>query len=220
MTQFISVPKILKALQTLKTLGHPYYQFIKIGDDFVDNLKDNDIEGFNFLYPEDEIDNHSDRSKDSLKGLKETDINGLEQCKDKKDSLDDNLDDSDRDEHEYQKNDVVKKWQFNYNQSTCFSHNYPEIDYREDNSTRISIAPGEGKYPSNILNEQDWDIKSFPTLLPDGLNSLHAKRKVRLTDQDYFVQRILNKDRRFAQNPAFIFAATSFIETKQINGRK
>ena len=39
---------------------------------------------------------------------------------------------------------------------------------------KISVAPGEGKCPSNILQETDWDLKLFPCLLPDGGNSLHT----------------------------------------------
>ena len=97
---------------------------------------------------------------------------------------------------------------FEYNRSICFSHNYPEINYKEDSGNRVSIAPGEGKTPSNILQEKDWDLKSFPCLLPDGNNSLHSKRDIKLSEQDYFTQRIMNKDDRFATNPAFIFVAS------------
>ena len=148
MTQFISVPKVLKALHTLKILGHPYYQFVKIDDDFVDDLRDNDIEGFNFIYPEDEVDLPIKTSTES----QVIDDVCQKPCENIKA---DDLDDSDRDEKEYEQKDAVKKWQFSYNQSICFTNNYPEIDYREDNSGGISIAPGEGKYPSNILNERD-----------------------------------------------------------------
>ena len=81
----------------------------------------------------------------------------------------------------------------------------------------MSIAPGEGKRPTNILEETDWDIKTFPGLHPDGNNSLHSVRKVKLTEQDYFVQRLMNKDFRFAQNPAYVFAAAAYVEKKQIN---
>ena len=114
------------------------------------------------------------------------------------------------------KKDPVKRWQINYNRSTCFSDNYPEINYKEDNSNNISIAPGEGKLPTNILEEIDWDLKSFPVLLPDGKNSLHCKREIKLSAQDYFVQRIMNKDMRFAQNTAFVFASVAYIEKSQI----
>ena len=47
--------------------------------------------------------------------------------------------------------DSVKKWQFEYNRSTCFSNNYPEMNYKEENEDRVSVAPGEGKCPTNIL---------------------------------------------------------------------
>ena len=92
-------------------------------------------------------------------------------------SIDGDASDLEGEEEEYERNDAVKKWQFNYNKSTCFSNNYPEIGYKEDTSNLLSIAPGEGKLPTNILEEQDWDIKSFPCLYPDGKNSLHSDRQ-------------------------------------------
>ena len=85
-------------------------------------------------------------------------------------SIQENDDDclSDKDEVEYQKKDPVKKWQIDYNTSTCFTNDYPELTVRSEVDKSISIAPGEGKHPTNILEEIDWDIKSFPVLLPDG----------------------------------------------------
>ena len=61
-----------------------------------------------------------------------------------------------------------------------------------------------------------WDIKSWPALLPDGKFGLHFKRKVRLTEQQYFCQRIFHKDKRFSRSPDFIFAAAAYIEQKQL----
>ena len=69
--------------------------------------------------------------------------------------------------------------------------------------------------PTNLLEETDWDLKSFPGLLPDGKNSLHSNREIKLSEQDYFVQRIMNKDTRFARNPAYIFAAIALLENTQ-----
>ena len=126
----------------------------------------------------------------------------------------------DLEEQEYKTKDCVKKWQFDYNRSTCFSDNYPEIHYKEDTSEEVSVAPGEGKIPSNILDEKDWDLKSFPCLHPDGKSSLHSERQVKLNDQDYFVQRVMNQDARFAENPAYVFAAIAYIEKKQIERNK
>ena len=80
----------------------------------------------------------------------------------------------------------------------------------------MSIAPGEGKLPTNLLEEKDWDLKTFPGLHPDGENSLNSNRDKKLSEQDYFIQRILNKDTRFAKNPAYVFAASAYVEKKQI----
>ena len=37
------------------------------------------------------------------------------------------------------------------------------------------MASGEGNIPSNILKEDDWDVKSFPNLHPN-VNGLKQKR--------------------------------------------
>ena len=68
---------------------------------------------------------------------------------------------------EYEKKDSIKKWQFAYNSSICFSNNNPEINYQDDMISNVSIAPGEGKLPSNIRQEKDWDIYVKPQDLPD-----------------------------------------------------
>ena len=81
----------------------------------------------------------------------------------------------------------------------------------------FSVAPGEGKKPTDILKEEDWDLKSFPGLHPEGENGLFQKRKVRLTDQQYFRQRILNVDKRFANTASYVFAAFAYIEKKQLD---
>ena len=55
MIQYISVPKMIKALNTLKEMGNRYYQFIPTKVNFEDECRENDLEGFQFIYPEDEI---------------------------------------------------------------------------------------------------------------------------------------------------------------------
>ena len=202
MIQYISVPKMIKALNTLKEMGNRYYQFIPTKVNFEDECRENDLEGFQFIYPEDEI------------NVEELSVN------EEINYIDDETDKVETEEEEYKRIDAVKKWQFEYNKSTCFSNNYPEISYKEDNGDRVSVAPGQGKCPTNILQETDWDLKSFPCLLPDGKNSLHSDRERKLSEQDYFVQRLLNKDNRFANNSAYVFAAVAYIEKKQIEGRK
>ena len=218
MVQYISVPKILKALNTLKKMGNRYYKFIPQNINFVDECHENDLEGFQFIYPEDEINREKLDAIDIDAKDNEMEDNEVEDNEVEDNEEEDN--EIEKKEAEYQKNDPVKKWQFDYNKSTCFSDNYPEIHYNDESKGRLSVAPGEGKCPSSILQENDWDLKSFPCLLPDGENSLHSERERKLSEQDYFTQRIMNKDPRFATNPAYIFAAVAFIEKKQIEGRK
>ena len=73
------------------------------------------------------------------------------------------LSDSEKEEEEYVLKDAARKWQFLYNSSTCFSNDFPELDVQENidlndankNNDFHSVAPGEGKKPTNILNEDD-----------------------------------------------------------------
>ena len=172
------------------------------------------MEGFNLIFQDSEckessptkesVDLHDKMSDNSQNSSENKDDNGIL---------------SDDEEEKYERLDSVKKWQFNYNRSTCFSDNYPEINYKEDKSNVLSIAPGEGKLPTNILEEHDWDLKSFPCLHPDGKFSLHSNRPIKLSEQDYFNQRILNKDPRFCKNLVYLFAANVYIE-KKTNGKK
>ena len=130
------------------------------------------------------------------------------------DSDDDN--DELKDEVEYITKDPVRKYQFSYNKSLCMAHKFPEID-ADDPTKDIDIAPGEGKTPNDILREKDWDIKAFPHLHnPDGSHGKDEDRIARLTDQNYFIQRIVNKDQRFARSPAYIYAAVAYLERKQL----
>ena len=60
------------------------------------------------------------------------------------------------------------------------------------------VAPGEGKIPSNWLRELDFDVAGFPRHFPDGLYGLFHPRKQKITPQQFFSQRLLNVDKRFA----------------------
>ena len=113
--------------------------------------------------------------------------------------------------------DPTRKFQFDYDRSVCMVDNYPEAaltDTKDGNC--ISFAPGEGKIPENILMTDDWDLDAFPMKHPDGKNGLNESRDHKLTDQYYFVQRLRNKDSRFATDPAYKFAAGAYLEKKTV----
>ena len=77
------------------------------------------------------------------------------------------------------------------------------------------VAPGEGKTPINLVYCHDWDAKAFPMLHPDGKNNLFDKRRKRkLRDQEYFKQRLFNRDPRWRRNTHWVFASAVYREKK------
>ena len=75
----------------------------------------------------------------------------------------------DLDEIRFRTEDHTQKFAFDYNRSSAVTDKTPELSYdAEDANNAHSVAPGEGKFPSNILNEDHWDLKTFPCLHPDG----------------------------------------------------
>ena len=125
------------------------------------------------------------------------------------------------DELYYKTNDPVAKFQFDYDRSTCMTEKYPEVSVAEDSTeNELCFAPGEGKYPADILMDKSWDINAFPLLHPDGRCGLNEKREqtVKLTDQSYFKQRLRNKDNRFIENKAYLYSAVAYVERKQLQG--
>ena len=85
-----------------------------------------------------------------------------------------------------------------------------------DQSNSVIVAPGEGKVPRNILHDDDWDIKAFPHLnSPDGKYGLHHERETKLTAQSYFINRICNKNWKFSESPAYVYAAIAHTELNQ-----
>jgi hypothetical protein len=74
------------------------------------------------------------------------------------------------------------------------TNNYPEM-FIDDNGRRVALneqlqfAPAEGNYPTNLLNEEDWNIKSWPALHPDGKYGLHNKEK-----EDLQISNTLDKE--------------------------
>ena len=113
---------------------------------------------------------------------------------------------------EYVKKDPIRKLQYDYNKTTCMTNKFPE----SDSGSALSFAPAEGKIPTSILKDEDWDINSFPNLHPTGQNKMIQERQVKLTPQQYLVHRLKNKDTRFEQCTPYVFAAAAYLEEKQM----
>ena len=195
-------------LNKLKSNRNPHYQFYDDYNTYQERCKTTDSVTYNAIFNDDLIESldpidteYSDELRDELEN-EQKDNEEKESAEEK-------------DEIELKTKDPVKKYQFTYNKSLCMTNKYPEIESNENSS--ISIAPGEGQIPKDVLADENWDVKGFPHLHnADGSNGKDQDQGVKLTDQNYFIQRICNKEKRFARSPAYMYAAIAYIEKKQI----
>ena len=121
-------------------------------------------------------------------------------------------------EMHFRENDPIRKFQIDYDESVCLTEKFPEAFTKDETKlecNQFSFAPGQGKAPQNILTTENWDALAFPTKHPSGKYNLHHKRKRKLNDQYYFIQRLRNKKKKFSKDPSYLFAAAQYIEKKQ-----
>jgi hypothetical protein len=158
---FVDRTKLYKALDFLKQSGHPEYSFY------------------------DDYNTYRGRCIQSQLKLDFADDAHVVSMMDKPDYLDklskapeltDN-ENSDDEEEDYVKKDVIRKFQFDYDKSVCLVDKHPEAAIPDASTAKepnqIAFAPGEGKVPESILNSDNWDTKAFPMKHPDGKNGLH-----------------------------------------------
>ena len=198
-SQLIDPKKIFDVLEKLKNHKNPHYQFYEDYSAFEKRCLKTDSKGYEYTFknfenkdeifePLENMETVDSTLEDEILRLPDTDS-------DDEESIDDN------------KRDPARKFNFLYDESVCLTNKFPEIN----------IAPGEGQRPQDILKDQDWDIQAFPHLHnPDGSNGMNQKRQVKLSNQQYFVNRICNLDTRFSLTPSYLYAAVSFIEKNQL----
>ena len=203
--QLINPDKIFRMLQKLKDSGSPYHQSLMTPTNYRVMCNETDQTGYETIYGEEE---------DILADLEPMPafepIDEFTDDSDEEDSHDDKNkkeDESLDEEEETAKKDPIKKYHFTYDESLCMMDRFPEI----------SVAPGEGQRPKGILGDRNWDVKAFPHLHNlDGSNGKDQDRKVKLKDQEYFIQRIINKEKRFAETPAYLYSAVAYLEERRI----
>ena len=111
-----------------------------------------DPEGFALIFQDVEDEVLTENKKEKTQGLVFQDVVD-EVLTENKNAETEVLSDSDKEEEECISKDPSRKWQFQYNSSTCFSNDFPELDVDErgeddntdGNNTAHSVAPGEGK---------------------------------------------------------------------------
>ena len=212
--QLINPDKLFKILAKLKQSKNPYYQFYDDYNAYEKRCQISDPLGYDVIFDKDydtiqdlkDMKNEDDNA--SKKGSNQVVNEDMDEVYTSENVIEDN-------EAEQLAKDPVKKYQFKYNESLCMTDKYPEISVNTVGS--VDVAPGEDQVPKDIMTDDDWDIKAFPHLHnPDGTNGKDQERKVKLTEQNYFIQRICNKEKRFAKSAAYTYAAVAYIEKKQI----
>lgn len=194
-------------LDKLNKCKNPYYQFYDDYNAYRERCQTSDPDGYEAMFNdiEQELVEHVD-GKLLNEVVDEIELEAA-----------DNENEEKTDEIEWVTKDPVKNYQFRYNDSLCMTSKYPEIEIG-DTAYNIDVAPGEGQTPKDIMADNDWDVKAFPHLHnPDGSNGKDQERRERLTEQNYFIQRICNQEQRFAKSPAYMYSAVAYIEKKQIN---
>ena len=205
--QLIDPEKLFRMLDKLNKCKNPYYQFYDDYNAYRERCQTSDPDGYEAMFNdiEQELVEHVD-GKLLNEVVDEIELEAA-----------DNENEEKTDEIEWVTKDPVKNYQFRYNDSLCMTSKYPEIEIG-DTAYNIDVAPGEGQTPKDIMADNDWDVKAFPHLHnPDGSNGKDQERRERLTEQNYFIQRICNQEQRFAKSPAYMYSAVAYIEKKQIN---
>ena len=81
----------------------------------------------------------------------------------------------------------------------------------------ISVAPGEGMKPLNILTDKSFEEMAFPHKYPLGKGGFSEERKEKLTVRKFFNQRLLDVDGRFAKDVDYLLAAQYAVEQDQVD---
>ena len=95
--------------------------------------------------------------------------------------------------------------------SSCLQPCDPEYTAAE-----LCVAPAEGQTPLDFMLDTNAEVLAFPTKFPHSTGGLTSERTVTLTPKKYFIQRLLNKDKRFASDANYLFYAQYVTEMKQI----
>ena len=201
--------KLFKTLKRLKEMGHPYYQCYDTQEQYTARCRQRDERRERIL--REESDNDDIEENINEYPIKEC-FNAVS------DEIEDDLEEELSREERDINNDPVRRQHFNYHANSVLVNGHPEI-LLDDNGNQVAdlhFAPAEGKIPENFLDQKDWDIKSWPTLYPDGKFGMDYPRELKVTSQKYFKQRLLNKNDKFAKTPGFVFGAASYVESERL----
>lgn len=187
---------MINAVKKLKECGNPFYQDVEVDENFM-----------NKVHPVDQAE---------------------EEAKQQEGGFADQIDNSEQIDDDEESNNPVKKFQSKQDSNTCLTPMNLDNKVITNNSSKtikkrsgegnkyIEIAPGENKIPLTGLRKEYSDVKAFPKHHPSGLNGRSHPRKYKLTNQSYFIQRLFNKDERFAKDNFYLFMAATHVEQESL----
>ena len=108
-------------------------------------------------------------------------------------------------------NEVLEQKVTGLKYNTCLQPSDPQYA-----ATEMSLAPAESNTPLDFMLDVNAEVLAFPTKFPLGRGGFTGDHHIKLTPKKYFIQRITNKDKRFASDANYIFYAQYVTEMKQI----
>ena len=164
--QYICPQKVTDALHQLKHC-HKGYKDTHIID-LVENCTNSDPENIFLLeeHQNDEAVIEVDSTEDEPEAVK------MNEEENERENEEEN------EENEYIAKDSIRKFQFDYDKSIGMSENFPESLVNTDEPHKV--APGEGHFPTNILQDKDWDVLGFPHLFKNGKFGLRDTKREKI----------------------------------------
>ena len=202
--ELIKPDRMCRLLVKLIKAGNPYYTKVDTPEAYQERCAVTDDTGYQLIYGEveDEVLENLERMGTLPVDSTITDEIIEDQSGHTSGLMNNFEDDVVREEH------PLRKHQVDYGNSVALWDKYPEI----------SVAPGEGQTPKGMLGDMDVDIKAFPHLHnADGSNGKDQERTIKLSAQDYFVQRITNVIPRFSKCPPYLYFAVGYLEQQRIH---
>ena len=231
--------KLFRQLQFLKDCGNPHYQKTQTREEYEKRCLSKDPIGYNLIFGENEVSdklhlNFIPEAVEPIYDLEEY----QELIKENKEDQEYREKDVVR-KHQLDYNEtlcMVEKYPEAFHVEGVIHHGHDsavdslleeqeddpnapeqiELNGRQSKQAHNQIhivAPGEGKTPQNLVYVLDWDAKAFWALHPDGRNNLtDQRRKKKLSDLEYFKQRLHNVDPRWRSNIHWVFSAAVYRE--------
>ena len=228
--------KLFRTLEFLKALGNPHYQDSQTREEYEARCRAIDPIGYNLIFGEDQESGglflkYVPEAVEPMYDLQEY-RELLKECKDDREYREEDV----VRRHQLDYNEtlcMVEKYPEAFHVDGVVQHGHvdreeeekeddpesPEENNKKGNHSEKGpnqlhiVAPGEGKTPKSLIFVENWDAKAFWALHPDGKNNLTDKRRQKkLSDLEYFKQRLNNVDPRWRRNTHWVFSAAVFRE--------